>query len=218
MFLQNTLRRIENYENERRAMIRHAGERCPSMRHRPGQPGIDYPILPPNPHPRLVPDGRPRTCYHGYLPGICRDPVCRSDPRETGPYRGRDSWVMAHQPPPKVIIVDSRGHGHPYQGRMRHPHPHHHHHHGGLHHHPHHGGYDPFDDDYEDDDDEDGLSIYSDSLISTMDGYPTHNHHVGHGGHGHHHAGHHFPLSHGFHHGHPHPMSDGSIFGTEESY
>lgn len=195
------------------------------MRHRHGQPGIDYQIIPPNPQPRGVPNGFPRTCYHGWLPGICSHPVCRFDPRETGPYRGGEILRLPRQPPPKVYYVDRRRHGHPLHGGMTPPYPHHFHH-GDLHYHPH-GGYDIYGDDEEDDwsheqfwggYDDDVHSAFSGSELSTIGMLPTYNPYSGHGGYGPHHAGLHIPLSHGHHHDHHYEKSLGSSFGTEESY
>ena len=238
MFGEKTLRRIENYERERRAIGRHAAQRDPLMRHWSPQPGIDYPILPPNPQPRGVPNGRPRTCYHGWYPGICNDPRCRSDPRETGPYVGPGGLRLAHLSPPRVYIINSGGHGHPFHGGIRPPnpyhlHPHHHPHHHPPHHHPHHhggshypphGGYDPYADYDEEDDelslwdfDDDDLSVYSDSALSMMGAGPMYNSNYGHGGYGHPHDGGHIPLSY-YHQDHRHQRSIGSSYGTEESW
>ena len=222
MFLKDTLRNIKKYDNGRRAMVRHAAERCPAMRHRIGQPGIDYPIIPPNPQPRGVPNGFPRTCYHGWYPGICGHTVCISDPRETGPYRGGEILRLPHQPPPKIYYIDRRPHGHPFHGGMKPHHPHHLYH-GDLHY--------PYVDDFEEDhfgteywaDDEDEHSISSSELM-TMGMPPTYNPYSAPAGYGPHHAGLHIPLSYGHHHGHHHQNSLASSslatssLATEESY
>ena len=192
------------------------------MRHGYGQPGVDYPIMPPNPQPRGVPNGFPRTCYHGWYPGICSNAYCRSDPRETGPFRGQETLRLPYQQPPKVYIVDRRGHGRPPRGGMRPPHPHHPYH-GGLPYYPHggHGMHDHYDEEYDFhdqwEDDEDDISLFSSSGSSMMGGHPAYNHHLGHGGHGHYGGGH-IPLSHGYHYSHPHQKSLSSISTTSESY
>ena len=220
-------------------MVRHAAERYAPMRPFHGQPGIDFQIWPPNPQPRGVPNGRPRTCYHGWYPGICNKLMCRL---EMGP------WPPPHQPLPLVYVANGGGHGHPLHGGMMPPHPHHPHHgelhhhphggmmpphphhphHGGLHHH-HHGGFPLYSDYYEEDedDDEDAYSVFSGSGMS-LGGHPMLEPYYGHGGFGpypsYHHGGHghyggaHIPLSYGPHHGHGHPRSLGSVSTSEQSY